>query len=46
MHSFYNILFTLSLFVVFSSFANDKCEHRFIRFAREQLGENFSSEMP
>ena len=46
MNSFYNILFTLSLFFVFSSFANDKCEHSFIRFVRNQLGENFSSEMP
>ncbi len=46
MHSFYNILFTLSLFFVFSSFANDKREHSFIRFVRNQLGENFSSEMP
>ena len=50
MHSFYKllklILFTLSLFFVFSSFANDKCEHSFIRFARQQLRETLSSEMP
>lgn len=49
MHSFYKFLHTtilLALFLAFNSFANDKCEHSFIRFAREQLRETLSSEMP
>ncbi len=44
MHSFRIHIFTL-LFAL-NSFAQGKCEHVFIQFAKNQIGKNFNSEMP
>ena len=43
---FQHILFAFSLFFTLEALSQSPCENAFIKFAKEQLQEEFSSKMP